>query len=98
MENRSIWAQDSRSTRLYRSRRSTRVTSMDTQAAMRFAVMLQIAAPQAITIISPPERQMAFRSPAGTQSSMIWASSSGRINSRIAAVNLMVTPQHTRRP
>ena len=71
MEKRSIWAQDSRSTRLYRSPRRSRVTSMDTQAAMRLAVTLHSAAPQAITIISPPVRQIASRSPAGTQTSMI---------------------------
>ena len=39
--------------------------SMDTQAAMRLAVMLQKAAPKAMTSISPPARKTAvFSNPA----------------------------------
>ena len=65
---------------------------METRAAMRLAVMLQNAAPKAITSISPPLRHTAGRSRRGTQSSMMWASSRGRSSSSTAAVNLTVTP------
>ena len=66
VENRSICAQESCSTRLYRSRRKLRVTSIDTQAAMRLAIILHAAAPKAKAAIIPPHRQIAGRSRAGT--------------------------------
>ena len=53
------------------------VISMETQAAIRLAVMLQPTAPRASSDIQPPVRQMAAVSPAGTSSSMISASRRG---------------------
>ena len=97
-ENRSIWAQERRWVRLYRSPRRVFVTSMDTHAAMRLAVMLQKAAPKARAAISPPQIQMAARSRAGTLTSTMCSSSSGSTSSSSAAVNFTVTPQATRTP
>ena len=70
--------------------------SIDTQAAMRLAVMLQKAAPKAMASISPPAWKTPGRSWAGTQPSMIWASSKGSRSSSTAAVNFTVTPTATR--
>ena len=91
------WLSDKYITFRNRSALTAWVAPEATRAAMRLAVILQMAAPAASPSMMSPHTKIKRRSPAGITTSIIRASTQGRHRSRQVPVNLIQNPTVIRR-